>query len=303
MPAVQSTLVPLPSNLMDINDTNDGLDVCERVTLLIIIVSAVCGALLSLVLVLLLCCIVALTRKRVRQRNVRLAGSVRRIAPYPARRVALPGMFHLQSNVCYGNNSLLVRNGDIGVSSQQFSPCNVSLNPSCFMSASPTTDSKSPTHQYDDVMNFPQKDEDPTEVYDTLHPKSKDKDPSSDHDYENTTEIHNACFSPSQATINTLLLPITLTHPQATAPARLSTLSEEDYVNEFDGPFTPLSMTHLSRPPPASLLKRHCTTSSTSPSHLSRPHASPHFSGPHTPRDYEVPLTTRRLKKNFTMKW
>ena len=275
---------------MDINDTSDGL--CERVTLLIIIVSAVCGALLSLVSVLLLCCIVALTRKRVRQRNVRLAGSVRRIAPYPARRVALPSMFHLHSNVCYGANPLVLRNGDIGASSRQFSPFS-SPNPSyCSTSASPTTDSKPATHQYDDViLNFPRKDDNPTEVYDELQPKSKGNDPFSDHDYENTKQIHqthNACFSSSLTATKTLLLPITLTPPQATVPDRLSTISEEDYVNAFDGPFTALPMSQLSQPPPPSFLNRHCITSP---------------SRPHRPRDYEVPLATRRLKKNFSMKW
>ena len=339
VPTVQSTIVP--SNL---NDTSDGLDVCERVTLLIIIVSAACGALLSLVLVLLLCCIVALTRKRVRQRNVRLAGRVRHIAPYPARRVALSSMFHLHSNVCYATNPLLVRNGDIGVSSQQFSPCNVSLNPSCSTPASPNTDSKPPTHQYDDViLNAPQNDEDPTEMYDKLQPK--EKEPS----YENTTgrlfqhqiqNIHASCFSSSQAATNTLLPPITFTCPQATAQDGLSTLSEEDYVNEFNGPFSnlsDLSMTRISRPPPASLcvnLKRHCTTYSTQHSstvqdglstlsggdyvnefdgpltaiptsqirHCITSSTQPfHLSRPHRPRDYEVPEPSRRLKRNLTL--
>ena len=338
---MQSTLVP--SNL---NDTSNGLDVCERVTLLIIVVSAVCGALLSLVLVLLLCCIVALTRKRVRQKKVRLAGRVRRITPHPARRVA--PTLHLHSNVCYGINPLAVRNGNIGsrVSSRQFSTCNIIPNPSCSTQASPTTDSKPPTHQYDDViLNFHQKDEDPTEVYDKLQPK--EKEPSSDHNYENTTlfqhrirNTHTSCFSPSQAATNTLLPPITFTCPKATAQDGLSTLSEEDYVNEFDGPFSnlsDLSMTRISQPPPASLcvnLKRHCTTYSTQHSstvqdglftlfdgdyvnecdgpltaiptsqirHCTTSSTSPsHRSRPHRPRDYEVPEPSRRLKRNLTL--
>ena len=285
MPAVKSTLVPLPSNLMDINDTNDGLDVCERVTLLIIIVSAVCGALLSLVLVLLLCCIVALTKTRVRQRNVRFAGSVRPTDLNQSR------MFHLQNNVCYGTRN--------GVRRQHSLPHNISLNASWSMSASPTTDTKPCTHQYAELIQYHKKDMDPTEEYDKLEPKSKDKDPSSDHDYQNTTQkllLHQTDnASHSQEVITLLPHTTTLTHPQATAQGGLS---DGDDVNEIDGPFiTSLPTLQVSRPPPASLhvnLKRHCTTSSTKPSNRSQPHR---------PRDYEVPEPSRRLKKNVTMKW
>lgn len=288
LPSVVMTS-PLPSNT------------CERMTLVIIVVSASCGALLCLVLVLLIFCIIALTRTRRRQRrNVRIAGSARRIDPYPARRRVLPSaMIHLHTNTCYGTNPLLLRsNEESRLSSQHSSPHNFSPNASYSSTStsldtkshSPTANSKLPIHQYDDViLSFSSQDEEPTQLYDTLQPKPKDKGLSRHQDYENTRltllpPTHSDRASQSQAAINTLLPPNTLTHTHGTVQDRLSILYDEDYVNELDGPLTTLPM---------------------QPQNFHSPHQTPlpHTTRPCGPRDYEVPVPSRGLRKNFTMKW
>ena len=327
--------VPLPSNLKvntTSNNTNatDGCILCEKETLVVIILSAVFGALLGLLFVASFCAITSSTR-RVRRRNVRLAGSVRRVDPQPARRVALPGVLHVHPNMCYGTSPLLERNGD---SSLYSSPFDVSLNPaycstSTFRTQPPSSE---PASQHDDVFYFPSRDDREGlsgPRYDRLQPK--DGDTLSDSpNYENTTAkllLHDkhkeywtpqglfpasSTTSPPQAAGATqtgatwagstslaqfgssdlVLAGTTLTPPMRNV--RLSTLSE-GYVNELDGP--PLASPRVEPDSTQVPLSEHCKCAAT--------YSIPQHN---EPRDYETPVLNKKIRKGLitkilTMKW
>ena len=162
--ANKSLLLPLPSNLVNSTtvtyNEQDNLT-CEREQRGIIILAGACGGLIVCVILTYVVCIVEI--RRLRKRRRRSARCVRGIDHWPPTR---NHVLQLSSN--FGRRASPILKENPQSSSSRFE---ITTNPSYSVTTVMTPSSSTePPHQYDDVMNFPRKEEGPSEEYDRLDP-------------------------------------------------------------------------------------------------------------------------------------
>lgn len=298
LPSSLSTSSPSHSNLVSDqwNDTSNSTNhdvhsaCCEPEIMLVITLSTAFGFLLSL-LILLICCTLLLVR-RAKQHHT---GCVMQTNHQSTGR-ALPCMLSLHSNSYSGDSSLMEQSDNKGDSRQQpLSPYKITPNPSyssttAFLGSRPRSPDVQSEHQYDDIINFPRKDEDASEIYDRLEPTLASLDI---HTYENSAlnmlqQQCSVCTSTSPATVSTVS-----TSPSSCKGFDQSPTYEEHYVNEHDGPLPPNLRSKL---PFATFCTPKTYTVSSSKVHWKRQCRT--LARHYRPRDYEVPIN-----RNHTFKW
>lgn len=185
-----------------INQTQRGYNqCCEPETILVLTLSSVFGFLLLLLHTIIVWLVLYYIRRRKRRRSIRFAGSVRRLEPHPIRRISLPLLLELHSNLSYGVSPHLGRReGNRSRAStassrlsSESSNFNISPNPSYTLVTRPEATSDTPAQGdtspvYDDILNFPsrqEKGEGEAEIYDRLQPISF---PPDSQDYVNMSE-------------------------------------------------------------------------------------------------------------------
>ena len=285
-----TTSTPSPSNLISVqwNNTSNGTDhdghsiCCEPETMLVISLSTAFGFLLSLLLILIFCTFILCRRAKrhhtrgLQQTNCQSTG-----------RVSLPYVLSLRASSYSGDSSLTEQSNDKGDSNQQpSSPYEITPNPSyCSTTAFLDSRSRSPddqsVHQYDDIINFPRKDEDISGVYDRLEPTLASLDT---HNYENSA----LKLLQRQCTLTSSAPPATV----STSPSsyKVFDCSPIHYVNG------PLPAANFRPKPPSTSFCAPNTNSTPSTVHWKRQCKTlTKHSGP---REYEVPIT-----RNHTFKW
>ena len=159
---------PPPSNIALSNDQNSSLATCQREKSGIFILASVCGGLIACVVLSYVACLVRIIRQSKRRtcRGRRVAGIVRGVEALQQTRDVL----QLCSNSILRASPLL--EGSVKISDHQQPPFEITPNPSYSVISVikrpvPSEDS---THQYDDIINYPRKEEGPCEEYDRLNP-------------------------------------------------------------------------------------------------------------------------------------
>ena len=313
---------PLPSNTPLLNttviyDDKEGPTACDRETKALIIVTGTCGGLIACLTLSYTGCVVVILRRSKRRKRRGLG----RTHPQRARRIRRD-VLQLHSNVVQRTSPLL--QGRREIQETPISPFDISPNPSyCVTHVITPPSTAPPVHQYDDILHFTRKPEEPSETYDRLE---SGESCNMGQDEQQCTTIPRSTPSPTcpprpprskpppksppkpQKRVHPTPIPrINVTSSSTFPPLsksqtlplddshsknefRLSAISE-GYVNEFDGPpctYAPGSQLPHSpslpiNPPPP-------------PRPWRRGNPSNHRST--QPQDYETPLTTSSNVKN-----